>query len=44
MFAKKKLKVYYQKFIFDKKEIMNGLELIKSRRTKGKLVYEINTV
>ena len=44
MFAKKKLKVYYQKFIFDKKEIMNGFELIKSRRTKGKLVYEINTV
>ena len=43
MFTKKKLKVYYQNFIFDKKEIMKGFEIIKSRRTKGKLVYEIST-
>lgn len=42
MIEEKKLKFYYEIFNFDKKGIVNGFQIIESRRTKGKIVYEIN--
>ena len=41
MMEENKLNVFYENHIFDKKDIYEGLELIESRRTRGKLVYEI---
>ena len=38
----KKLKLLFEPHDFDKKEIISCYEIIKSRRTRGKLIIEIN--
>ena len=42
MIEEKKLKLLFEPHDFNKKEIISCYEIIKSRRTKGKLIIEIN--
>ena len=42
MIVEKKLKLLFEIYNFNKKEIISCYEIIKSRRTKGKLIIEIN--